>query len=226
MSNAKKPKLKILMIHGYRQNESAFRERTGGLRKSLKNYVDFVFCESPLEVPKFSCQLEDETKENDKGWWFSASDSSYNALDKTDVDLGFEQSLEYLNSVFESQGPFDAILGFSQGGCLASILCRLSETQSEKYESIRFKFAIIVAGFRSNQSLHDLYYDLSIKVKMPTLHIYGETDKVIPIEMSEELTNYFEDAKIFKHAGGHLLPVNAEAKNNFIDFINQLKSNI
>jgi hypothetical protein len=41
----------------------------------------------------------------EKGWWFSASDSSYNALDKTDVDLGFEQSLEYLKFRIDGKQP-------------------------------------------------------------------------------------------------------------------------
>ena len=30
-------KLRLLMLHGYRQNEMAFRERSGGFRKALKN---------------------------------------------------------------------------------------------------------------------------------------------------------------------------------------------
>jgi predicted esterase len=234
---AKQPLLKILMLHGYRQSESAFRERTGGLRKSLKSHVDFVFCESPHLVPKLDGEEEkpaiDSNTEplayNDRGWWFSESNSSYDALLRTDCDLGFDKTLDHINSVFEEKGPFDGILGFSQGACLAGILSRIAENNSnnksdEKYRSIKFGFAIIVAGFKSGQSRHDVFYDLNTKIALPTLHIYGETDKVIPFEMSEELTKYFLEPNIIKHAAGHLVPVNAEAKNNFIGFFNAVRA--
>ena len=34
-------KLRILCLHGYRQSEVSFREKTGGLRKALKSLADF-----------------------------------------------------------------------------------------------------------------------------------------------------------------------------------------
>ena len=43
---------------------------------------------------------------------------------------------------------------------------------------ISFKFAIMVAGFRSRSTQHDMFYENLIKC--PTLHVYGETDQVIP----------------------------------------------
>ena len=92
----------------------AFRERSGGLRKALKNHVsEFVFCEAPHKVPSNDHSSKEETS-NERGWWFS-SESSYNALEPTDCQKGFGESLEYLDRVFETQGPFDGILGFSQG---------------------------------------------------------------------------------------------------------------
>jgi hypothetical protein len=45
-------KLRILFLHGYRQNQQTFYERTGGLRKFLKNRVEFIYCEAPHDVPK------------------------------------------------------------------------------------------------------------------------------------------------------------------------------
>lgn len=91
----------------------AFRERSGGLRKALKNYAsEFVFCEAPHLVPSENSEVEN--KANERGWWFS-SESSYNALEHTDCQNGFEESLEYIDKIFEQQGPFDGIIGFSQG---------------------------------------------------------------------------------------------------------------
>ena len=40
-------KLKILCIHGYRQNEKMFREKTGAFRKIVGKYADLVFITAP-----------------------------------------------------------------------------------------------------------------------------------------------------------------------------------
>ena len=87
----------------------AFRERSGGLRKALKNYVsEFVFCEAPHFVP--SENKEAEATNNERGWWFS-SKCSYNALEQTNCQDGFDETLEYIDKIFDQQGPFDGILG-------------------------------------------------------------------------------------------------------------------
>ena len=226
------PKPKILMLHGYRQNEMAFRERSGGLRKALKNQAEFVFCEAPHVVKdKEEIKKEgvDGGSEVVKGWWFSKEDGSYDALETTDCQNGFEESLAYLDNVFETQGPFDGILAFSQGACLASILCRISQQNSSSQESvkfkfIKFKFAIIVAGFKSGQVQHEIYYDKYKKIDLPSLHVIGKADKVIPFEMSMALTEYFTNPSVFVHDLGHYIPVNAESKNAFTQFLTQFSN--
>ena len=44
--------------------------------------------------------------------------------------------------------------------------------------SIKFDFAIFVAGFKSRQKDHEKFYDVTIEI--PTLHVIGDTDNVIP----------------------------------------------
>ena len=41
-----------------------------------------------------------------------------------------------------------------------------------------FKFAILVAGFKSRSLGHSVYYNAPITC--PTLHVFGDTDRVIP----------------------------------------------
>lgn len=229
-NKSKEPLLKILMLHGYRQSETAFREKSGGLRKYLKNHAEFIFCEAPHTIPKKadSSDLDNNasSSEIEKGWWFSTTDKSYNALDVTECDSGFSEAIGFINEIFQTKGPFDGIFGFSQGGCLASILCKIAMNQENIYEFIRFKFAIIAAGFKSNQTQHNCFYDLNIKISLPTLHLIGNGDKVIPSDLSNNLTNYFLDPKILYHDGGHFIPVNAESKVAFVEFLSSLKQTI
>ena len=56
---------------------------------------------------------EEKSEQKELGWWFSQnSPIGYDAWDITDYDYGFEDSLNYINKVFESQGPFDGIFAF------------------------------------------------------------------------------------------------------------------
>lgn len=53
--------LRILCLHGYRQNGTMFREKTGSLRKLLKKHVaEFVFIDAPHIIP-----AQDNTNEQD-----------------------------------------------------------------------------------------------------------------------------------------------------------------
>ena len=42
---------------------------------------------------------------------------------------------------------------------------------------LQFDFVILVAGFKSRQSSHQCFYE--IPVTIPSLHVFGDTDKVI-----------------------------------------------
>ena len=115
------PKLKVLCLHGYRQNETTFRERTGALRKLLKKHIDFVFISAPHEIPE-PVNLSRPEEERERGWWFSRAGRSYNAMDTTDFCIGYEESLQVVKEMFETQGPFDGLLGFSQGAAFVSLV--------------------------------------------------------------------------------------------------------
>jgi hypothetical protein len=44
--------LRILCLHGYRQNGTIFREKTGSFRKLLKKHVaEFVYIDAPHLIP-------------------------------------------------------------------------------------------------------------------------------------------------------------------------------
>lgn len=50
---------------------------------------------------------------------------------------------------------------------------------------IEFKFAIMISGFKSLCAPHAKYYDE--KIDVPSLHIYGENDQIIPTGMKLQL---------------------------------------
>lgn len=78
------------------------------------------------------------------------------------------------------------------------MLCLLQEKKKLSYS---FNFAILVAAFRSRSIQHCELFDGSVLVKIPTLHVIGDTDKVIEKEMSEDILPIFSDKEVLNHPG-------------------------
>ena len=55
-------KLKVLCLHGYRQNEKSFREKTGAFRKAVGKYVDLTFVNAPHEVKPLNSEEMNEVR--------------------------------------------------------------------------------------------------------------------------------------------------------------------
>lgn len=208
-------KLRVLCIHGYRQNEASFRERTGALRKLLKKHVDFIFISAPHVIPE-AANLARADAEQERGWWFSKPDNSYYALERTDCCLGFQASVDAIRTAFEEQGPFDGILGFSQGAAFVPLLGVLKHR--EPAGPLQFRFAILVAAFKSLVSPHSEYYDGPL-LDVPSFHMIGANDAVIPASVSEELADSCPGATVYRHDGGHYIPASGQLRAALVDFL-------
>ncbi|XP_042891743.1 esterase OVCA2-like [Penaeus japonicus] len=215
MTGSSNRPLRILCLHGYRQNGSTFREKTGAFRKQLKKQVEFEFMTSPLEVPPLESA---DDKDGGSGWWFSRQDDFFRAQDESDCIKGFEESLAAVETAFKEKGPFDGILGFSQGGAMLGLICGLQQQGKLSYS---FKFAIFVSAFKSRSLPHQHLYEE--KIALPTLHVFGETDQVIEKPMSEEHLQYFHDPEVLVHPGGHFIPATGAQKAIYVKFIEKMR---
>lgn len=190
-------------------------KKTGAFRKLLKKHVEFVFMTSPLEVPPLEGSEKDE---GGCGWWFSRCDDYFKAQDESNCIKGFEECLGAIKTEFEENGPFDGILGFSQGAAMLGLICGLQQQGKLEFS---FKFAIFVSAFKSRSVPHQYLYDEIIM--LPTLHVFGETDQVIQKPMSEEHLQHFHDPEILIHPGGHFIPATGAQKATYIKFIERMK---
>uniref|UniRef100_A0A1I7WSK9 FSH1 domain-containing protein n=1 Tax=Heterorhabditis bacteriophora TaxID=37862 RepID=A0A1I7WSK9_HETBA len=110
--------LRILCLHGYRQNDSMFREKLGGLRKQFKKIAHFEFINAPL-IPNVSVT---EDRGAGRGWWFSKQENVFSSRDVTNIATGFEESVKTICQYIDKNGPFDGVLGFSQGASMAHLI--------------------------------------------------------------------------------------------------------
>lgn len=81
---------------------------------------------------------------------------------------------------------------------------------------IKPQFAVLAAGFRSGSLAHMNYYEELISI--PSLHISGRTDEIIPYEMTMDLANCFEEPTIVQHDGGHYFAATALQKLTYMEF--------
>ncbi|WFD22124.1 dihydrofolate reductase [Malassezia equina] len=170
-------KLKVLLLHGYAMNQFSFRKRLMALQKDCKDVADFVYANGPHHVQAFSSATnpdpppphpDDPLEKQPRAWWMSR-DEGY---------VGWEATVQSLAQVSREHGPFDGILGFSQGGCTAAVVAAAIEHPEllpkhiEPIQSSPLKFMISVSGFRpQDPALGALF---SIPLQTPSLIIYGQ----------------------------------------------------
>ncbi|CAJ0932092.1 unnamed protein product, partial [Mesorhabditis belari] len=202
-------KLKILCLHGYRQNDVFFREKTGGMRKMFKKFADFHFVNAP-HVPSVTSEDRGEVR----GWWFSRPDDHFSSKDVTDLFTGFDQSVQLILDTIANDGPFDGVLGFSQGASMLHLL--LAKAQLGEI-SLPIDFVILASGFKSLSTQHKAYLD--VKIEKPSLHMYGIGDEVVAYTISEKLAENFEEPTKIVHDGGHFIPPMSKYKTKFAEFL-------
>ena len=104
----------------------------------------------------------------------------------------FDEAIQYLVDFIEKNGPFDGILGFSQGaGMSVLLLLILSQEDWRKRFNIptdlpQFRLAIIIAGFKYATPNFAEFYARD-KITTPTLHVYSPEDTVITAERTLEM---------------------------------------
>ena len=207
-------KLKILCLHGYRQNEAIFRERSGALRKLLKKEADFFFISAPHVIPEEE-NLGKPAEQQVRGWFFSRPEKAYKGTDETDTCIGLEESLELVRKTIADSGPFDGILAFSQGASLASMLCYYKQQMTEP--NLHFQFIIFFSGFKSLLKPHSYMYRRQFQC--PSFHTIGESDSVIPPQMSRDLAGVFDSPVTYSHIGGHFIPASPQLRTALQDFL-------
>ena len=121
-------KVKVLCLHGYRQNADAFKSKIGSFRKFVSKYAEFEF----VEAPHVAAALPDSEKDlKQKSWWFNKDDGTFKGTNKSGPAVGFDESLKIVEQVWKEKGPFQGLLGFSQGACFAGLICGLAHRKGE-----------------------------------------------------------------------------------------------
>jgi hypothetical protein len=155
----------------------------------LPSTVELVYVDAP------------SLSRGDFGWWH-------------DGFRGWEHTRDWAVELLCTGPRVDGIFGFSQGAALAGLLAAVRQADP----SIPgVEFAIMVGGFTSTALQHA--HLLRHPSTMPSVHVTGRTDGIVPRRDSLELAARFTDPLILEHSGGHVIPADRAVTTPIRDFL-------
>ena len=225
-------KLRILCLHSFRTSGEILREqvRLAGWEETLGDLVEFHVMDAPHPasgpVPPDVLAFFPDVPYRE--WWNATERADPDASGrKTMTYVGLEGSLERVEREFDERGPFDGVLGFSQGATLTTILAAKGVADAWGPFTPKPKkapvFAVCVSGAAARTRDADATYraardanamadvtDASASasnVCTPSLHIIGEADRVVPPPVSTRAAaRCFVNPVVAKHPRGHVVP--------------------
>ena len=244
MSGSPRP-LKILMLHGYTQSGELFHAKTRALEKHLQKL--FPGCQlsyptgprrlRPSDIPGFDTSTTSDTQEIESFGWWQRSDDAEPVL-----YVGFEDGMAKLAETLATEGPFDGVIGFSQGACASAMVASLLEgperrksfekfhssnpnsipfpTSFEKLDHPPLKFFIPYSGFAAPGERYQALYNPHIMT--PACHFLGSLDTLVDEAKARTLIDACggeDKTQVVWHPGGHFLPSSKQYLNAASDFI-------
>jgi predicted esterase len=169
-------RLRILCLHGYHGSGAVLRRQMAPLTAAVPPDVDFVYPDAP------------SLARGGYGWWQEGF-------------AGWEQTRDWAQELLRAGPRTDGILGFSQGAALTGLLAALRDGEPAP---AGFGFAIMIGGFTSFLPQHAGLF--TRKLTIPSVHVTGRADQVVPARDSLLLAGRFASPLVIEHPGGHLIP--------------------
>ena len=192
---------KILCLHGGGGSGASFQYQQGiqDLRQALPNW-DFVFATSPVLG----------------GVWYD--DPPGGGKEPTNDPNWANASINYLDNLIESEGPFDAILGYSQGVPMSLVYIAAGNYSFDKVLLFNGYLPTTHNGLMSRINSYSLYEE-------ETLIFVAENDYgfyQIGLELKTKFSNYTE---LISATAEHALPTTSDSKfQAVVDFLSSSDS--
>ncbi|CAD2216032.1 hypothetical protein AGDE_08983 [Angomonas deanei] len=205
-------KKKVLCLHGGRQTAEIFENQLAKIQTDLKDISEFHYIDAPFLLEK----LQEDDDVCTRSWCSPEGDY-------TEADKAVEAAIKAI-------GPVQVLLGFSQGGAVA---CRYLARQAlgEIEEGCRVR-GMILAGTPDPRTFlkDDLLQRYQSAVgegdflgEVPSLHLVGKKDAVVPPEESIGLAKATgQNGELIEHEHAHSFPQQQfvrRALRNFLSFL-------
>ena len=212
---------RILCLHGYTQNGGLLKRKLAGLEKHVLArcpHAVFTYPTGPHDAKEewvAELDAEDAAAAAAAGvaaraWWVKTPSDGAAAAADVEKCEGWEESRKLLEQIRQQKGPFDAVVGFSQGAAAAALLAVAWDIPR----------CITAGGYVAHG--HPLGPSL-VRGEHPvrSLHAAGEQDELVTPTASQELASLFTDPVFFAHEGGHVVPNSEEFRDACMELLMQ-----
>lgn len=222
-------KPRILCLHGKAQTAESFSKKIGGARRKLERAFDLTFLDGPIDLeevsqsttaaPSASAESDAATPMFNTGRaWFLREPLE----DKPEQYryLKLAEAMEYVSSYAFIHGPFDGMIGFSQGGTVVTALATsgaipVRAVLTAGAPHIEEVFESASEWVATSGGLQDTEAGLAI----PKLHLAGETDAIIAVNSTDALCRRGGNGELVVHDKGHLFPTKAAYVDKMVEFL-------
>ncbi|ETK82888.1 hypothetical protein F441_12069, partial [Phytophthora nicotianae CJ01A1] len=217
--------IRVLCLHGWRTSGSILQRQTSALRQAFGPKAELVYVDAPWAASGPAPELVRSFYGKNGPfyqWW--------DAIKREDGETyryeGFEHSLDYLTGQVQALGTVDAVLGFSQGAAVATLLTAHYLTM---YGYVPWKACVLVGGFypRSPETLELLETaktSVDGAIDVPSVHVMGKADPRVPL-MEKLFRSYTSTRRVkFEHDEGHKFPSPLKYKQMYHDIAQEVLS--
>ncbi|MFS7954473.1 putative serine hydrolase FSH, alpha/Beta hydrolase [Helianthus anomalus] len=191
LETPKKPR--ILCLHGGVSNATLFKEELSIWPDYVLEKMDLVFINGPFPAYRDGIIVDEHFE------WYAKDDETYG---------NFEEGIAYIEDCMVKLGPFDGVLGKSQGGIVTGLLPGLQEHSVYLTKVPKIEHVVIISGAklggRTFPGPKIAETAFSSPINIPSLHIFGEND--FARETAPELAEAYVDPLVIYHHGGHEVP--------------------
>jgi hypothetical protein len=238
----KSSQAELINASGFGQSGDEFQIKTKKLRTFLSRtlspallsrYPDgitFSYPTGPLELPMT------DTNDTSLGTDVESKYAWWRTLEVISEYKEFPSAIAYLSNYIAREGPFDGVVGFSQGAALAAIVASWCEAPwvPERSSALAtqdipvtikapqrpLKFAICYSGYRATPRYYGGFY--SPRIQTPVFSVTGDWDHMVNTTRSQELKESCSNIEIMSHPGTHYVPIGDKYLEPVGDFINRV----
>lgn len=213
-SSTKKPK--ILCLHGKFQNADTFSNKIAGARRKLAREYELCFIDGPIILEEGYNGAAVDEENTPRSWWLRSHDEQSHIL--------VREALEYTMNQCNRE-EIEAILGFSQGGTLATVLAlsgafpnlQCVVTAGAPLVSEAFTEAAILAEeFAGSDAITSLYES---GLRIPKFHMAGQNDALVSPDSTKMLCEKGGSGTFVTHEQGHLFPTRSGRVQEVLEFL-------
>ncbi|OQE25698.1 hypothetical protein PENFLA_c008G04638 [Penicillium flavigenum] len=205
--------MRFLCLHGGGTNGEIFEIQIGGLRQILeKSGHRFKFMNG-----KINAKVEEELEGIVDGPFYNHYTRG------TSPGSSVLEAFDHTKRFIAEEGPFDAVIGFSQGAALAASLL-IHQKKTQPAEPPLFRAAVFICGaapWESSGLEHISPQPDTYPIAIPTANIVGKADSLF--SEGVKLFELCEPAKaaFYDHGSKHMVPFDMKNTEEMIRVIEE-----